>query len=368
MTKTHLLVVPCDFQGQAPEWLRILPLGMVELRDSRAPFEVTPAALTAIVENFRAGGVDLVVDYEHQSLTGDKAPAAGWIKDLAARSDGLYARIEWTATALRYIQAGEYRYYSPVLQLNPESREPSRLMHLGLTNVPAIKNLAPLLAAKYRGFFGADGGTSEAPEILVVNSPAERPASQQQEEAIAMLKELIEKMGLKPETTEAEVLALVFGWGQEVVALKAQTAVLPEIAQAAGLEVTATASQIKGAILALKQGQDQIADLKATVTALETKTAASKAETAVTEALQARKITAAQQGWALKYAQDDSEGFKTFVAQAPEVMPGEDDRLKQPKGGGGGKAGLTMDELAVCKQLNLTPEAFKAERQAQQEA
>jgi phage I-like protein len=129
-----------------PEWIRILPLGQVELSDSREPFEVDGASLETMVAAFRSRGVDLVIDYEHQSLQGERAPAAGWIKDLEARPDGLWARVEWTRQAREYLLSKEYRYFSPVLRLDPTSRRPMALMHLGLTNVPAIKRLPPLVA------------------------------------------------------------------------------------------------------------------------------------------------------------------------------------------------------------------------------
>jgi phage I-like protein len=79
-----------------PEWIRVLPLGTVELSDHREPFTVDEASLMSMTADFRSRGVDLVIDYEHQSLQGERAPAAGWIKDLEARPDGLWARVDWT--------------------------------------------------------------------------------------------------------------------------------------------------------------------------------------------------------------------------------------------------------------------------------
>ena len=69
-----------------PEWIRVLPRGVVELSDHREPFMVDEASLMSMAADFRSRGVDLVIDYEHQSLQGERAPAAGWIKELEARS------------------------------------------------------------------------------------------------------------------------------------------------------------------------------------------------------------------------------------------------------------------------------------------
>ncbi len=156
--KDNLLIYVCDVQGQPAEWIRILPLGRVELRDSRKPFDITPADLEEIIRKFRADKIDLVVDYQHQSLGDGEALAAGWIQDLEARNDGLYSRVTWTTKALKHIQEGEFRYYSPVMKLT----RPMELKHAALTNTPALKGtaLSPLLAAKY----GGEGET----EILVM--------------------------------------------------------------------------------------------------------------------------------------------------------------------------------------------------------
>ena len=59
-----------------PEWIRVLPRGAVELSDHREPFMVDEVSLRSMAADFRSRGVDLVIDYEHQSLQGERAPAA----------------------------------------------------------------------------------------------------------------------------------------------------------------------------------------------------------------------------------------------------------------------------------------------------
>jgi phage I-like protein len=428
--KNSLLVYSLAAQGQPAEWVRILPEGKVALRegDSRQPFEVTAAAMNLMVQRFRDNKIDLVVDYEHQSLGPGKAPAAGWIKDLEARADGLYARIDWTATALQFLREGEYRYYSPVLMVDPKTRQPFDLKSMALTNTPALNgaHLAPLLAAKYgdegeveildlRDFntgerkraaeegsalpdgsfpikdradisnaihdYGRAQDKAAAQKHIIARAkalncmdllPADWPGStKKSEEATAMLKDLILKFGLKPEATEAEVLAQVDSREQEAVALKAQVAALPEIATALGLSkpAEATPAQIKGAVLALKAGQDQLTTLQSEVAVLKAETAQDKAETAVAAALTAGKITPPQRAWALKYAGDDPAGFASYVATATKVVP-----VHEPlkvKLEGGQETVLAPEEAVICKAMSLTPEAFKAQQvkeQAQKEA
>ncbi|RJR32443.1 MAG: hypothetical protein C4567_18660 [Deltaproteobacteria bacterium] len=342
-----LLVYVCESGGQAPEWIKVLPLGRVELRDGKLPFEVQPGDLKAIIAKYRAGGVDLVVDYEHQSLMGGKAPAAGWIKELAAREGGLYARVEWTDTAKEHILAGEYRYYSPVLVLDPKTRHPHTLLHAALTNTPAMSNLPPLLAAKYEG--------EEGPEILVFKGQQAPQLAPQSKEAKTMKQEIMRLLGLTGEQPDAEVLALADTRFKLAGAL-------PEIAQAAGLKPEATVSEIKGTVLALKQGQGELVALTAKVTALETESAQAKAEAAVQEALDARKITPGEKEFALKYALQDLEAFKAWAAAKPEVMP-DGKGLKTPKPGGTGQEGLDAEQVAMCANAGIKPEAFKASHQ-----
>ena len=139
------IVLSIETSG-VPEWIRILPLGLISLGDGRPGFEVDQEAVDHLVDHFTARGLDMVIDYEHQTLEGGQAPAAGWIKSLESREDGLWARVEWTEKGRDYLLNREYRYFSPVLTLDPETRRPIALHHVALTNTPAINHLPPLVA------------------------------------------------------------------------------------------------------------------------------------------------------------------------------------------------------------------------------
>jgi hypothetical protein len=139
----------CQIGTQAPELIRLLPLGEVVLGDGRQPFQVTQESLGKIMEAWSLRGNDMVIDYEHQTVTGQEAPAAGWIKALSAAADGLWARVVWTDRAREYIEKREYRYFSPVVELG-EGRVVVDLLHVALTNFPAITKLIPLVL-QHRG-------------------------------------------------------------------------------------------------------------------------------------------------------------------------------------------------------------------------
>lgn len=96
----------------APEWVHLLPAGLIWGRDGRS-FRLGDGA--AVIAASQAGGVDLPIDYEHQADDPDRqkngpVPAAGWIKALELRADGIWGRVEWTATAKNMVAAREYRY------------------------------------------------------------------------------------------------------------------------------------------------------------------------------------------------------------------------------------------------------------------
>ena len=62
-------------------------------------FRIDSADLEKMKLNFDARKIDLVIDYEHQTLMGCEAPAAGWIKEMHIRDGKLYGMASWTAKA-----------------------------------------------------------------------------------------------------------------------------------------------------------------------------------------------------------------------------------------------------------------------------
>lgn len=125
--------------GGAPDWVHLLPLGEVAARDGRRWLLDDP---DAVIAAFSDGGIDLPVDYQHQNDTpppqGGPVPAAGWIKELAFRTDGIWGRVEWTARAAEMIAAKEYRFVSPVILFDPKSTAILRLKGAALVHNPAL--------------------------------------------------------------------------------------------------------------------------------------------------------------------------------------------------------------------------------------
>ncbi len=97
----------------------------------------------AVVRATRALINDLPIDYEHQTQnatpSGQPAPAAGWVKDLQVRGDGIYGRLGWTDRSRTMIDPREYRFLSPVFEYDPRTREITRIQMAGSTNDPALR-------------------------------------------------------------------------------------------------------------------------------------------------------------------------------------------------------------------------------------
>lgn len=323
--------------AELPEWLRLLPLGQVNLVDGRPPFEVDPQSLADMVQAFGDRGTDLVIDYEHQSLKGGQAPAAGWIKDLEVREDGLWAKVEWTGQAEEYLKRREYRYFSPVLRLDPDSRRPQELMNVALTNVPAIQGLSPLVA-KWGG--EALAGEKDGEAISYGETPDYEACRDQK----GWAEELKARLGLTAEAPRREL------WRKSVELFR-------DLAQTLSLPAEATACQLQGAVEALKAGGAHVESLKEELAALKTQISEETTARAVKEAIVAGKISPAQKEWALSYCRREPESFKLYVDKAPRVVPvGERLNLGEEKGRE--DQGLTPEELAVCRTMNLTPEAY----------
>ena len=127
------------------QWVQLLPAGRFQGRDGRVFSLDNPQAV--IAETARRG--DLPIDYDHQMddpaarpASGD-VRAAGWVKQVEAREDGIWGLVEWTETARNMIQAREFRFLSPALHHYPDGRV-IRLIGAGLVHRPnlALKALS----------------------------------------------------------------------------------------------------------------------------------------------------------------------------------------------------------------------------------
>ena len=223
--------------GGAPEVISVLPFGHVV--SQKGEFDVDEESLAAMKAQIAERGVDLVVDYEHQTLTGDRAPAAGWVKELFAEDGHIKARVEWTLPAKQYLENKEYRYLSPVITVRKTDNKATGLHSLALTNTPAIAGMTPIVnSSTFEGGktnmnelikklaaalgLGEDAGEEQILEALsacieenkALKEAAEgkKPGDGKQppeEDTVVANKAVCELLGLKAGAPAAEVAAVI---------------------------------------------------------------------------------------------------------------------------------------------------------------
>ena len=134
-------------EGQAPEWLLLVPPGQFSGRDRRA-YRNDDAA--AVVRNSET---PIPIDLEHSTHLaapeGRAAPAVGWVVELQAREDGsVWGRVEWTPEGAAAVTGRAYRFYSPAYLL--EGRVVTTIPSVGLTNKPNLRIPALNAAANHQ--------------------------------------------------------------------------------------------------------------------------------------------------------------------------------------------------------------------------
>jgi phage I-like protein len=135
-----------EIPADAPGEFQLLPDGEIDI-EGDLPAHLDPASAEKIISEFDRRQNDMVIDYEHQTLKGSEAPAAGWIKKLVYKGkDGLWAIVDWTERAREYLQKKEYRFFSPVMLIEKNGRRVIDILNVALTNFPKINNLRPIIA------------------------------------------------------------------------------------------------------------------------------------------------------------------------------------------------------------------------------
>ncbi len=136
-------------EGEPPTEFKIFSMPVVDT--SKGQFTFGPEEAAAVLADFKAQGNSGMLDYDHAALSPmpvDPAlagRAAGWF-DIEMRADGLYAiNVRWTPPAAEALRRREWRYMSPAFRT--KGKRITSLINVALTNLPATRNLQPLMAA-----------------------------------------------------------------------------------------------------------------------------------------------------------------------------------------------------------------------------
>ncbi len=350
-----------------PDSLLLIRYGKIPFtRDGiRGEFEFSEKDADRIISDFQTRGRDLVIDFEHQSLSGSKAPAAGWIGTLEKCTEGLLARIKcWTEEAAEYIRNKEYRYFSPTLYFTEDGEHISSLHSVALTNHPALHNALPLTAKDSTNTLPAesssahpeessssgsplmhasvpeDGSRKRNPENNPENNPESDTGSQlpenrssassgeeeqqQQEEsncAERLIRHLRHLLSLCTEGEEEKDPS-------SSVTEKAEEAERIQTILDTVCSLIETRNKLDAFLRAhhfsdLEAASDEIARMlpEEAKLALESELAERRAEELVTEAFADGKIPLSGRPWAKRFALRDPEAFRDWARSAPAAVP-----------------------------------------------
>ena len=285
----------------APEVIKLIPMGHVI--STKGEFDVDDGSVRDIIQHFKDPKLDLVIDYEHQTLQDVEAPAAGWIKGVYRDGDAIVGKVEWTPKGREYVANKEYRYLSPVVLVRKSDNKAVALHSAALTNTPAINGMFPIINSDNLEDFIVEGEEEEKKENMME------------------LAKLIKLLGLPETATEEEVTGKIT---ELLSALEAQKNKEEElvanktILDLLELPADAKTADVTAKIMVCKAGD---ATLKERVKQLEAAEKQRKADELVQMAMKEGKISAAQKEWANAYALSDPEGFKVFAEKAPVVVP-----------------------------------------------
>lgn len=319
-----------------PETIKILPMGHVS--SLKGNFVVDEESFNLMKNTFKKRGLDIVVDYEHQTLENVQAPAGGWIKDIQIEDGAVVAKVEWTPKAQEYLKNKEYKYLSPVVLTRKSDSRAVVLHSVALTNTPAIDNMYPIVnkdaseEVDLKEYEIEGGNEMELLKKLAALLGLSEDATEEQ--IMQALKELINKKDEKKDGEPKE----------ELVANKTILGLL-------GLDENSKTEDVTSTIMALKNptGFVPVSEFNKLKERLDKK----DGDELVLRAMKAGKISAAQKEWAEEYALKDPTGFEKFVDKAPQVVPmGElnlgDDKKKSTEN--------SETTMKVCKMLGVDSE------------
>lgn len=330
--------IACSFKlAEANGHIQLFPFGRFYPADGRAEgvggWYVDDSNGYALAESINQLGIDLMIDYEHQTLylekNGQGNPAAGWIKQVEYRpNQGLFASVAWTDKAASQIKAGEYRYISPLFIPDSDGRV-MQVLNAALTNRPALHNLAEAFALSH---------------------------TFNQQQGQPMLK-LLQQLFDAPNASEAEMMgkltALSAAKGDSKVALSAVYDELKtQTAQAVALSAQ-VANPDPTKFVALSQMQAVQTELNT----LKAQQAKEKADTLIAQALSDGRLLPAQKEWAENLAQTNLVALSDYLATVTPnaALSGGMQAKEAPTDN---VVALSAEELAAAKMLGMSEAEF----------
>ena len=361
---------------EPPSEFRVFTAGEVDTVKGRFVFD--EAAAQAVLSEYQRHGIDLMIDYDHASIGDSKADpalagrAAGWF-GLELRNGELWAvNVRWTPAAAAALKAKEWRFMSPAFALDGDRI--SSLLNVAITNLPATRQLEPLMAASVT----APGENCMNPEL--VKKALDALAAGDAEGALGILKDLIASAAGGEEAAEPAELV---DPAAEAMADKPAEEEKPEEAVAAAsrlMRLTGKAS--------LVEAVSQVEIFRASHLELETERQKLAEERKTLEAAERRKlctelVTLGCRSPAEVWADDSASAPKAYLAAMPladlRAMHGDAVKssakavkagVRAPANGErefktpDGVVTLSASELMACAKAGAKPEEYAANKAA----
>jgi phage I-like protein len=230
------------------------------------------------------------------------------------RADGLWATdVRWTERAAAMLSSKEYLYFSPAFTTDDAGR-PSRLLNVALTNLPATKNMQPLVAASLH--------------------PQEQS-----------MKTVMTALSLKESASEAEALSAVAKLSDERKQLLSST----------GKE---TVAEALGVVSAWKMEAAKAEKLSAELDSIKAEKEAAEVAQLLETAAKAKGVAPAKLSEMEAHAKEHGVAFlRACVSVLPDVKAPAIPVAEKPAPA---VDGISHAQLSIIKNLGLTPEQFAA--------
>lgn len=338
--------------------VQLLPAGQFAARDGRPgpgkSWTLTDAQGRQIAAalNAQSAKTRFLFDVDHQTIraeaNGQPAPAAGWATRFEWRpGQGLYALdATWTEQARAWIESGQYAYISPVITFDDAGAVTGVLM-AAITNYPALLGMEPLgaeLSARLQAQFSPDPNLPESRMDLA---------------------QLVALLGLATGSDAAAVLSAITTLKAKADAAPVNAAPLSAaVATALGVAPTADEATALTAITALKGGANSstqvIAALQSQLAALTTKINTDEVAALVAQAMADGKLLPVQRQWATDLGNKNIADLKSYLANAPKLLPGVGGQTGgiDPSGGAGGAAALNAAQAEVLSNMGVSADAY----------
>lgn len=303
-----------------PEEVLLLKYGLnkyMKLTGDNGEFNFTPDMANAYIKTFNTRKIDVVWDYDHASLKGGKAPAAGWSKQLIKTDKGLVVKTEWTDEARSHLEKGEYRYFSPVLKFVD-----NWLHSIALTNQPSLDDISALVA-----------------DSFLNNQTNNKQKGKSMEELLKMLG-LESFSASSGEDQEKEITKKVKEY------MDTQKGVDEFLKLHSVDSLDALTVKMQGLIPAEEKQK------------LEEEIKKRDAETAVALAVDQGKITEAKRPWAIGVATKDLEAFNALMKGAPKVVP-DNKNTEQKTNTPNDALALSAEDKKIWGNMGFSEEEMK---------